>query len=160
VLAFCAADAPAAAPVPASPAPIDRPLTVLLAEDGPVNQLLVRRLLEKAGHTVTVVGTGAEAVAAVARTPYDAVLMDIQMPDMDGFEATVMIRAHEMSGQRHVPIIALSAHAMEGVRERCLEVGMDGYLSKPIRADALFASLAEHAGTQSESLSEPAGDPA
>jgi CheY-like chemotaxis protein len=125
-----------------------------------VNQLLVRRLLEKAGHTVTVVGTGAAAVEAVARTRYDAVLMDIQMPDMDGFEATVMIRGHETDGGHRVPIIALTAHAMEGVRERCLEVGMDGYISKPIRADALYASLAEHADTPSSTAPAPAGDPA
>jgi signal transduction histidine kinase/ligand-binding sensor domain-containing protein/ActR/RegA family two-component response regulator len=130
-----------------------RPLSVLLAEDGPVNQLLARRLLEKAGHTVTVVETGAQAIDAVARAHFDAVLMDIQMPQMDGFEATMRIRAREMGGQRRVPIIALTAHAMEGDRQRCLAAGMDGYISKPIRPEALFASLAEHAGTRT---SEPA----
>ena len=125
----------------------DSPLTVLLAEDGPVNQLLVKRLLENAGHTVTVVDTGTQAVEAVARTHYDIVLMDIQMPGMDGIEATVSIRKREGNAGRRVPVIALTAHAMEGDRERCLAAGMDGYLSKPIRPEALFASLAEHAGT-------------
>jgi CheY-like chemotaxis protein len=128
----------------------NRPLAVLLAEDGAVNQLLVKRLLEKAGHTVTVVDTGAQAVEAVARTHYDVVLMDIQMPGMDGLEATISIRSREMNGERRVPVIALTAHAMEGDRDRCLAAGMDGYISKPILPDTLFASLAEHTGTQRE----------
>jgi CheY-like chemotaxis protein len=118
-----------------------------LAEDGAVNQLLVKRLLERAGHTVTVVDTGAQAVEALARAHYDIVLMDIQMQDMDGFEATASIRASEASNGRRVPVIALTAAAMEGDRERCLAAGMDGYMSKPIRADALFALLAEHTGS-------------
>jgi CheY-like chemotaxis protein len=136
----------------------NRPLAVLLAEDGPVNQLLVKRLLEKAGHTVAVVDTGAQAVEALARTHFDVVLMDIQMPGMDGLEATVSIRAREMTGGRRVPVIALTAHAMEGDRERCLAAGMDGYISKPIRPDALFASLAEHAGTPFETPLAAASD--
>ena len=148
VLPFCVAAAPSLQPArsPFAPA-INQPLAVLLAEDGRVNQVLVRRLLEKAGHTVTVVETGAQAVEAVARTQYDIVLMDIQMPGMDGIEATICIRAREASGRRRVPVIALTAHAMEGDRERCLAAGMDGYISKPIRPDALFASLAEHTRT-------------
>jgi signal transduction histidine kinase/CheY-like chemotaxis protein len=124
----------------------DRPVAVLLAEDGAVNQLLVRRLLERAGHTVTVVDTGAQAVEALARSHYDIVFMDLQMPDMDGLQATITIRAHETDGRR-VPVVALTAHAMEGDRERCLAAGMDGYLSKPIRVDALLASVAEHTAT-------------
>jgi len=142
VLEFRIADAPSLSPAGSPAAQVDRPLAVLLAEDGPVNQLLVKRLLEKAGHTVTVVETGQQAVNAVAGTHYDIVLMDIQMPGMDGIEATVSIRARENG--RRVPVIALTAHAMEGDRERCLAAGMDGYLSKPIRPEALFAALAEH----------------
>jgi len=130
-----------------------RSLAVLLAEDGAVNQLLVKRLLERAGHFVTVVDSGAQAVEAFARSPYDVVLMDLQMPDMDGLEATMSIRARETNGRR-VPVIALTAHAMGGDRERCLAAGMDGYLSKPIRADALLASLAEHTGTACETPDE------
>ena len=148
-LTFGMAAAQSLAPVRTAAPRIERPLTVLLAEDGAVNQLLVKTLLEKAGHTVTVVDNGAAAVEAAARTRYDAVLMDIQMPEMDGFEATAIIRAREGPGPQvpHVPIIALTAHAMEGDRERCLAAGMDGYISKPIRTDALFASLAQHTGT-------------
>ena len=152
-LAFGVADAESRAPVRASSPRRDRPLVILLAEDGLVNQMLVKALLEKAGHTVTVVESGAQAVEALAHTHYDAVLMDIQMPEMDGFEATTTIRAREKKGQPRVPIIALTAHAMEGDRERCLAAGMDGYISKPIQRDALFASLAEHTGTQSEDRS-------
>jgi signal transduction histidine kinase/ActR/RegA family two-component response regulator len=159
VLTFRIADAQSLPPVRASLTSSDRPLAVLLAEDGPVNQLLVKRLLEKAGHTVTVVDTGAQAIEAVARTHYDVVLMDIQMPEMNGFEATIGIRARETNGRR-VPVIALTAHAMEGDRERCLAVGMDGYLSKPIRPDTLFASLAEHTGRSCETLPAAASDPA
>jgi signal transduction histidine kinase/ligand-binding sensor domain-containing protein/CheY-like chemotaxis protein len=121
----------------------NRPLSVLVAEDSPVNQLLVRRLLEKAGHTVTVVETGAAAIAANAKTKFDVIFMDVQMPEMNGFDATTEIRAREAKGHPRVPIIALTAHAMRGDRERCLAAGMDGYLSKPIRPDVLFASLAE-----------------
>jgi CheY-like chemotaxis protein len=158
VLAFCIADAQSPAPVHSSLPRTDRPLAVLLAEDGPVNQLLVKRLLERAGHTVTVVDTGAQAVEAVERAHYDAVLMDIQMPEMDGFEATITIRAREMNGGRRVPVIALTAHAMEGDRERCLAAGMDGYISKPIQPDVLFASLAEHTGMPCEAPPAPTAD--
>jgi two-component system, sensor histidine kinase and response regulator len=115
-----------------------------------VNQLLVKRLLEKAGHTVTVVDSGAQAVEAVARAHYDIVLMDVQMPGMDGLQATVSIRAREANGRRRVPVIALTAHAMEGDRERCLAAGMDGYISKPIQPEVLFAVLAEHTATPHE----------
>ena len=158
VLPFSVAEAQSLAPVRSSFARPARPLAILLAEDAPVNQLLVRRLLEKAGHTVTVVETGAQAVEALARAHYDVVLMDIQMPEMDGFEATATIRARERNGHRRVPVIALTAHAMEGDRERCIAAGMDGYLSKPIRSDALFASLAEHVGPAAVRPLAPARD--
>jgi PAS domain S-box-containing protein len=118
-----------------------RRLRVLLAEDNVVNQRLAIRLLEKAGHAVTVVGNGREAVAAAGRAAFDVVLMDVQMPEMGGFEATAAIREREKAAGGHVPIVAMTAHAMKGDRERCLEAGMDDYVSKPVRADDLFAAL-------------------
>jgi signal transduction histidine kinase/ActR/RegA family two-component response regulator len=143
---------PAKASIPVEPslaAPAARPLSVLVAEDGEVNQLVVKWMLERAGHRVTVVETGRAAVEAVARAHYDIVFMDLQMPDMDGLEATTRIRAGEASGpgrsdrpRGRVPVIALTAHAMEGDRERCLDAGMDGFLSKPISPELLFASMA------------------
>ncbi len=119
----------------------DHPLAVLLVDDGAVNQLLVKWILDRAGHRVTIVETGAQAVEAVARSHYDIVFMDIQMPDMDGLEATARIRQGETGGRR-IPIVALTAHAMEGDRERYLAAGMDGHVSKPISPEMLLASLA------------------
>jgi len=112
-------------------------LRVLLAEDNPVNQLLASRLLEKRGHRVVVAANGREALAALEKESYDLVLMDIQMPEMDGLEATAAIREKEKGSGIHQPVIALTAHAMKGDRERCLAGGMDGYLSKPIRLQEL-----------------------
>ena len=115
-----------------------RPLRVLLAEDNVVNQRLGTRLLEKHGHTVVVVGNGKEAVAASEHGGFDLILMDVQMPVMDGFEATAMIREREQDSGQHVPIVAMTAHAMVGDRERCLDSGMDAYVSKPLHpADLL-----------------------
>jgi PAS domain S-box-containing protein len=128
-------------PLPAAPAPelASRwPARVLLAEDNPVNTRLVSVMLEKRGHTVVTVGNGREAVAAVGDATFDLVLMDLQMPEMDGFEATAAIRAAELGTGRHVRIVALTAHAMKGDRDACLAAGMDGYLAKPIRASELF----------------------
>src|SRR5207253_2280879 len=105
-----------------------------LAEDNVVNRTLAVRLLEKYGHSVAVAGNGKEALAALEHGPFDLVLMDVQMPEMGGFEATGRIRAAERDTGRHVPIIALTAHAMKGDRERCLAAGMDGYVSKPLQA--------------------------
>lgn len=119
----------------------DRPLHVLLAEDNLVNQKLALRLLEKRGCRVTVVETGCEALSVLERDRIDIVLMDVQMPEMDGFEATGAIREREKLSGGRVPIIALTAHAMKGDRERCLSAGMDGYVSKPIAGEALFAEL-------------------
>jgi PAS domain S-box-containing protein len=116
-------------------------LRLLLAEDTLLNQRLLIGLMQKFGHTITVANNGKEAVAALESHPFDVVLMDVEMPEMDGFEATAVIRAKEKTTGQHVPIIAMTAHAMKGDRERCLEAGMDDYLSKPIRTDQLFATL-------------------
>jgi CheY-like chemotaxis protein len=112
---------------------------ILLAEDNPVNQLVAVRLLERRGHQVTVAADGREAVAAVERERFDLVLMDVQMPEMDGFEATTTIRRAETGTGRHLPIFAMTAHAMKGDEEQCRIAGMDGYLPKPIRAPDLYA---------------------
>jgi len=114
---------------------------VLLAEDNTVNQILAHRLLEKRGYSVIVVSNGSEAVKAFENNQFDVVLMDIQMPGMDGFEATLAIRDKEKLTGRHVPIIAMTAHAMKGDQERCLSAGMDGYVSKPIRTSELFSTI-------------------
>lgn len=112
-------------------------LKILLAEDNPVNQKLATRMLEKRSHTVTVVANGKEALAALERASFDLVLMDMQMPEMDGFEATKRLRSKEQDTGGHQPVVAMTALAMNGDRERCLAVGMDGYLSKPIRPQEL-----------------------
>jgi two-component system, sensor histidine kinase and response regulator len=124
-----------------------RPLRVLLAEDNLVNQTLVVCRLEQRGDSVVVAQNGREAIEAWQREPFDVVLMDVQMPEMGGFEATALIRQLEASGEaltaarRHTPIIAMTAHAMKGDRERCLDAGMDGYVPKPIRVDELFQAI-------------------
>jgi two-component system sensor histidine kinase/response regulator len=112
-------------------------LKILLAEDNLVNQKLASRLLEKRNHSVAVVLNGREALAALEKNHFDLVLMDMQMPEMDGFEATRILREREKSTGRHQPVIAMTALAMNGDRERCMAVGMDGYLSKPIRPQEL-----------------------
>jgi PAS domain S-box-containing protein len=117
-------------------------LRILLAEDNPVNQKLAAALLHRAGHEVVLAGTGKEALAALERRPFDLILMDVQMPEMDGLKATAAIRAGEAGTGRHVPILAMTAHAMKGDRERCLAAGMDGYLAKPIQPRELFQALA------------------
>ena len=119
----------------------ERPLRVLLAEDNAVNQKLAVRLLEKRGHQVQLVENGRQAVDAVRRQSFDVVLMDVQMPEMDGFAATAAIREAEQGSNRHLPIIAMTAHAMKGDRERCLEAGMDGYVSKPLTPEELFRTI-------------------
>jgi two-component system sensor histidine kinase/response regulator len=138
-----------ATPGPSTPVPErSQRLHVLLVEDNPVNQRLALRIIEKRGHTTVLAGTGQAAVAAWERERFDVILMDIQMPDMDGLEAAAEIRRREAargsSGDDpppHVPIVAMTAHAMKGDRERCLEAGMDGYVSKPIDAATLFAEI-------------------
>ena len=119
-----------------------RPLRILLAEDNPVNQKVGVRLLEKQGHSVVLVSTGAEALESSAREQFDVIFMDIQMPVMNGYDATRAIRARERSKGGHVPVIALTAHALQGDREICLDAGMDDYLSKPIQTRDLCQTLA------------------
>jgi signal transduction histidine kinase/CheY-like chemotaxis protein len=123
-------------------------LKILVAEDNPVNQKLAMRMLEKRGHRITLACNGQEAVAAQAMDQFDLVLMDIQMPGMDGFEATAAIRLSERGTGRHQPIIAMTAHAMKGDDQRCLDAGMDGYLAKPIRGEELYALLEGFQGSQ------------
>ena len=117
------------------------PRRVLLVEDVAVNQMLAVRILEKAGHSVVVASNGREGLAALAAGSFDVVLMDVQMPEMDGFEASRAIRAAEHTSGGYVPIIAMTAYAMAGDQERCIAAGMDGYLSKPIRARELVAAV-------------------
>jgi two-component system sensor histidine kinase/response regulator len=121
----------------------DHPLRILLAEDNRVNQRVALHTLEKQGHTVVVVGDGQAALTALAQAPFDLVLMDIQMPILDGLAATAAIRAQEQTQGTHVPIIAMTAHAMRGDRERCLAAGMDGYVTKPLKAADLAAAIAQ-----------------
>jgi len=132
-------DGPAPGPAPARRSPKDNQgaLRILVAEDHAINQRLVMSLLRKAGHSVAMAGDGAEAVAAFEREPFDLILMDVQMPVMDGLAATAAIRARERGTGSHAPIVALTAHAMKGDLERFLQSGMDGYVSKPIRPEEL-----------------------
>ncbi len=133
---------PEGAPVASSGLPAAaRALHILVAEDTPVNQRLAQRLLERLGHTCVVVDDGRAAVEAYARERFDVVLMDVQMPVMSGFEATAAIRELDRKDGRRAFIVALTAHAMQGYRERCLEAGMDDYLSKPVRRPDLLALL-------------------
>ncbi len=118
-----------------------RQLRILLAEDGLTNQRFAVDLLEKWGHSVAIANNGREAVELTARESFDVVLMDVQMPEIDGLEATKRIRDRERDGVSRVPIIAMTAHAMKGDREQCLEAGMDGYISKPIRSQDLLQIL-------------------
>jgi CheY-like chemotaxis protein len=114
---------------------------ILIVEDNVVNQLIAKRLLEKRGHTVVVANNGREALrilADVAMSAFSCALMDVQMPEMDGFECTAIIRSREQMTGRRLTIIAMTAHAMEGDEARCLAAGMDGYLSKPIDPDVFF----------------------
>jgi two-component system, sensor histidine kinase and response regulator len=120
-----------------------RRLRILLAEDNAVNQMLAVRLLEKRGHEVVVAGNGSEALEALEIQIFDVMLMDIQMPEMDGLQATTAIRRGELKTGKHIPIIAMTAHAMAGDKVRCLEAGMDGYVSKPLRAADLFSAIEE-----------------
>jgi two-component system sensor histidine kinase/response regulator len=125
----------------------DRCLKILVAEDNPVNRQLVMTLLQKRGHAVHAVEDGRAAVDADSAAVYDVIVMDVQMPRMSGLEAATAIRARERGSDRHVPILALTAHAMQGDRERCLNAGMDGYLTKPINVDDLVATVERFGGS-------------
>jgi two-component system, sensor histidine kinase and response regulator len=124
-------------------------LRVLLAEDNLVNQRLAVRLLEKRGHRVTVAGTGQEALRALEKETFDLVLMDVQMPEMDGLEATAALREKEKATGAHQAVVALTAHAMKGDREKCIAGGMDGYLTKPIRPQELDQLLERYVAAKS-----------
>ena len=132
---------PVARNVPAETTSSSKPLLILLAEDNLVNQRVARGLLEKHGHSVTIAGTGREAMQALATQRFDIVLMDVQMPEMDGLQATAAVRAMEEATGGHTPIVAMTAHAMRGDRERCLQAGMDAYLPKPVQPKELLATI-------------------
>jgi CheY-like chemotaxis protein len=120
---------------------VKKSLLILLAEDNPVNQLVARGILEKQGHHITVANNGLEAIDLFNRNYFDLILMDVQMPEMDGYEATGRIRQWELARGTRTPIIALTAHAMAGDRELCFSAGMDDYITKPIDARALIAKI-------------------
>jgi PAS domain S-box-containing protein len=131
----------AVAPLPARFDPAGRALHILLAEDQPINQHLAVRLLQKRGHSVVVAENGREAIDRLRLESFDLVLMDVQMPEMDGFEATRAIRLEEQGTKRHLPIVAMTAHALKGDKERCLDAGCDGYLAKPIDSRSLYETV-------------------
>jgi CheY-like chemotaxis protein len=132
---------PVAAQPAARPA-LSTSLHILLAEDNRTNQTVATRMLQKMGHTVVVAGNGKEALSLLTTDRFDLILMDIQMPEMDGLSATRTIRKGERATRRHLPIIAMTAHAMKGDQERCIEAGMDGYLSKPISSHEVEVAIA------------------
>jgi PAS domain S-box-containing protein len=136
-----------------------RPLRVLLAEDNPVNQEVALRLLERRGHSVIVAENGKQALTAIERHKFDLVLMDVQMPEMGGLEATQLIREKEKSTGEHLPILAMTAHAMQGDRERCIAAGMDGYLAKPIDPKSFLQTVEgiSQRATRSETTPQEAG---
>ena len=116
----------------------ERKPKILLAEDNAINQAIAARMLERQGCSVAIANNGREAVTAVKNSAFDLVLMDIQMPEMDGLEATIKIRENEVASHRRIPIIAMTAHAMKGDEEMCVAAGMDGYLTKPVQSKKLF----------------------
>jgi len=135
-----------AGPIDALKNRADSGLHILLAEDNLVNRRVALRILEKAGHRVTIAEDGRMALNLLGEQVFNLILMDVQMPEMDGFEATTLIREKEKATGRHIPIIAMTAHAMAGDRERCLEAGMDDYLSKPVAAAVLVDLVARYGG--------------
>ena len=144
---LAAVEAPAAPPVPASEPPAaggDRPARrgrILIAEDNPINRMLAARLLEKQGYEVLAAGDGREALEALGRERIDLLLVDVQMPEVDGFEVTAAVRAREQATGARLPIVAITAHALKGDRERCLAAGMDDYVAKPVKPRELFKAI-------------------
>jgi CheY-like chemotaxis protein len=120
----------------------DKGLHILLAEDNRVNREVASRFLKKMGHTLVIAENGREALTKLSQESFDLVLMDVQMPELDGITATQLIREEEKSTGLHIPIVAMTAHAMTGDRERCKAAGMDGYVSKPVKASDLEAAIA------------------
>jgi len=138
-----------AAGAPVESKPVSQPLRILLAEDNLFNQKVAMGMLERLGHALTIANNGREAVATFSKERFDLVLMDIQMPEMDGFEATSLIRQQQQQSGTKVPIIAMTAHAMTGDREKCLNAGMDDYISKPISRDELAKVIQHNSATTS-----------
>jgi CheY-like chemotaxis protein len=130
-------------------------MRILLAEDSLVNQKDAVTLLEREGHIVVVANDGREAIEAFDSQEFDLILMDVQMPEMDGFEATAAIRIEERQTGKHIPIIAMTAYALKGDRERCLEAGMDGYVPKPIHGEELFDAIVAVIGTSADTENPP-----
>lgn len=146
---FVSLPLPQATSSPTPPATPDEsvnlpPLHILLAEDNPVNQTLANRLLTQRGHTVSTAVNGQEALDLFSNNTFDLILMDVQMPVMNGFDATKEIRKQEVNSPRHIPIIALTAHALKGDEDRCLQAGMDDYVSKPIQINKLLHTIQKH----------------
>ncbi|MBI3131761.1 MAG: PAS domain S-box protein [Acidobacteria bacterium] len=148
-----------AAPPPPPAAPTPKRGRLLVAEDNPVNQKVILRTLERLGYRAEVVGNGLEALEALRKGPYDLVFMDCQMPEMDGFEATAALRRLEALSGRHTPIVALTAHAMAGERERCLAAGMDDYATKPLQLEELKRVLREWVDEAPPAAAPPSGQP-
>jgi CheY-like chemotaxis protein len=126
--------------------PPQRSLRILLVEDNPVNQMVAQSILARRGHTVVTADNGRAALELLEGEPFDVALMDVQMPVMDGLEATAAIRDRERGAGRHLPILALTANAQPDDRERCLRAGMDGYLTKPVQSHLLYRSVEAAAG--------------
>ena len=144
--------------LPAAAALTNKPaggLRILLAEDNAVNQEVAQQMLQRRGHSVTIASNGREAVNLVAQSEFDLILMDIQMPEMDGFQATAAIRDLQKKGARRIPIVAMTAHAMKGDRERCLDAGMDGYVSKPVQSKLLYETIESITATGTVSAAYP-----
>jgi CheY-like chemotaxis protein len=134
-----------------------RALRILVAEDNRINQKLAVKLLESMGHRVAVVENGRQVLNALKEAPFDLILMDVQMPDMDGLEATAAIRTRETGSGSRIPIVAMTAHAMIGDREQCLKAGMDGYISKPVSRAELAHVIERAVARPLETVSAFAG---
>jgi CheY-like chemotaxis protein len=136
-----------------------RRLRILVVEDNIVNQKVASAMLEKRGHRVVIASNGRECLDVLEKENFDLVLMDVQMPEMDGFEATRLIRENEKAGSGHIPIVAMTARAMKGDREKCIEAGMDDYISKPIREANLFSLIENLVNELQDKMQAPPLDP-